>query len=35
MGQDGLPLSLVVFFLGIILGAIALISVVLNLVLAV
>ncbi len=33
MGQEGLPLSLVVFFLGILLGAIALISVVLMLVL--
>jgi hypothetical protein len=33
MGQEGLPLSLVVFFLGILAGAIALIAVVLTLVL--
>jgi hypothetical protein len=33
MGQEGLPLSLVIFFLGILLGAIALISVVLVVVL--
>jgi len=33
MGQEGLPLSLVVFFLGILMGAIVLISVILALVL--